>query len=100
MVLKKNPPVDKNSFAILSLVLVNVNLKSDAVNLDRFIHSSGTSFDLSDYRICDQFMNDCQDLLYLPNSNTFVLSNDSFQKIIQENEFANNVGITLGVDEN
>lgn len=100
LIFQKEKPVAKDCFTLISGIVVSGNLKPEPVNLETFMSNSGPQFDTSGYTICTEFINSCHDLSYLPKTKTFVLTTDSFCKLVEENElFVENVSKALGIEK-
>jgi hypothetical protein len=97
----KTRTLDKNSFTLFSGVVFSSNLNPEPIDLGKFTFNSGPQFDRSGYTICNEFIKSCQDLSYLPNTKTFVLTNDAFCQLVEQNQlFIDNVSNALSIDKN
>lgn len=85
----------------MSSVFISTNLKSELVDVSEFLFNSGSQFTQSNYTICSELIKNCADLSYFPNTRTFVITNDSFCNLVNQNEFfINNVSKSLNIDKN
>lgn len=98
---KKHKKVDKNFFTLSSGIVFRGNFNPEPIDLRKFAFNSGSQFDTSSYTICNEFVKSCQDLSYLPNTKTFILTNDSFCQLVEQNHvFIDNVSNALSIDKN
>lgn len=57
--------------------------------------------DPSGYTICTELLNTCNDVSYIPNSHTLVVTDESFCNLIQQTDkFIDNVAVALNVEPN
>ena len=96
---KRNRKVNKNRFTALAGIVLENPLKSESIDLKKFLYDSATQFDTSSFTICNELKSSCQDLTYFHNSQTFVLTDDSYSKLIEETRFYDNVSKALNIDK-
>jgi len=86
----------KNSFSLLSGIVVSAEI----TDLQQFKFDTGSQFSSTGYIICNEISKRCNDIGYLPSSRTFVMTDNSFCRLVEgTEEFISDVAMTLNVDE-
>lgn len=94
--------MDKNNkldIKLMSNVIVTTKLAPELFDLNQFKFNSGSEFDLSGYTICNELVQNCQDISYFPNTKSFVLTNDSFCKLVENEMFLDNISKGLNISK-
>lgn len=90
----------ENSFKLVSGIAFSGSVGPESVNLDTFVCQAVSPFDPAGFTICTEFMKTCHDANYIPNTRTFILTNDSFCHLVEESQlFITNVSNALNIDE-
>jgi hypothetical protein len=98
---KKKQKKKIRNFELISGVALSLEEKLPVTDVANMYWDPASRFTPRNITICNELTKRCEDLSYLPETRTFVLSDKSFCKLAEKsNEFLEDVSIALDVNKN